>query len=147
MRVENGMEVAFDYEVYLENGELVDKSPPEQPLRYVHGRGQIIPGLEQALDGLEVGSSKELVLKPAEAYGEADPARILTVSKSQLPEDMEPEPGMRLQMMTPTGQTFIGVIKEVANDSVKVDFNHPLAGQTLRFKIKIVDIVDKREQS
>ncbi len=137
--IETGKKVAFDYTLTVDN-QVVDSSTGKAPLEYVHGSGAIIPGVEKALEGLHVGDEKSIVVKPEDGYGPADATLLREVPKSQLPQDQQPKIGMVLQMQSPEGQVFPGIIAEVKKDSVTIDFNHPLAGKTLNFQIKVIKI-------
>lgn len=137
--IKNGSNVTMEYKVYVD-GELVDQTRPEQPLTYTQGEGQIIPGLEKALEGLNPGDKKEVVVPPAEAYGEYMEQALLKVPRSDLPQDMEPEVGMQLQGTGHNGELYVGEITEVAPDFITVNFNHPMAGKTLRFEVEIKEV-------
>lgn len=137
MQAGQGTVVSFDYVLRDDEGEIVDRS--EQPLAYLHGYGNIIPGLEKALEGTESGQHHSVVVEPAEAYGESDPEALITVPLSELPPDMELQPGMNLVAETPSGQVHMRV-KEIMSDSVLLDANHPLAGQRLHFEVDIVEV-------
>ncbi len=139
MPIKSGSTVTLDYKVFVD-GQLVDETAPEQPLVYVQGEGQIIPGLEKNLEGLNAGDKKEVVVAPEEAYGEYSEERLMHVPREDLPADVEPEVGMQLQAMSDNGSMFVGVITNVTSDHVDVDFNHPLAGKTLRFEIQVQDV-------
>jgi len=136
MPIKSGSTVTLDYKVYVD-GQLVDETNPDQPLVYVQGEGQIIPGLEKNLEGLNAGDTKEVVVEPEEAYGEYSEERFMHVPREDLPTDVEPEAGMQLQAMSDNGSMFVGVITDIKPDHVDVDFNHPLAGKTLRFEIQV----------
>ena len=139
LMVGQGKTVAFDYELTVE-GKQVDTSKGRGPLEYIHGKGQIIPGLEHQIEGMKVGDSKSVVVAAKDAYGVLNPEAFQEVPKKNLPKEMPLEIGMVLKMTTPEGEAFPGVIKEIKEDSVIVDFNHPLAGKELNFKITIVSI-------
>ena len=133
------MNVAMNYTLTVD-GKVVDSSEGREPLHYVHGSGQIIPGLEQALIGLKAGDSKEVTVAPEQGYGMTDPSAIVEVPKTQLPPNVTPTVGMTLRGQTPEGEGFSATIKEVRPDSVLLDLNHPLAGKTLHFKVTITDV-------
>lgn len=137
--VEDGKEVSFDY-VLSVDGKVVDSSKERSPLVYVHGQGVIIPGLERQLKGLHQGDEKNIIVLPKEAYGEIDPNAFQEVKKSSLPKTVIPQVGGLLEGKDGEGRTFNGMITELKQDSVMVNFNHPLAGKTLSFQIKIVSI-------
>src|SRR3990172_3558611 len=106
MAVKNGSTVTMDYKVFVDE-ELVDETPPGHPITYVQGSGQIIPGLEKALEGLSAGDKKEVVVPPEEAYGEYNEQAIMHVPKSDLPEEVEPEVGMQLQAQGNNGEVYV----------------------------------------
>jgi FKBP-type peptidyl-prolyl cis-trans isomerase 2 len=139
MSIQDGRKVSFDYTLTVE-GEVFETTKGKEPLEYIHGQGQIIPGLERELAGLVVGEEKAVTVTPDEAYGQVDPEAFQEIPKSSLPEDLVPEVGMVLAMRTPQGQSIPVRISQVNEDSVVLDLNHPLAGKTLNFKVKIVSI-------
>ena len=137
--VQENMDVGLDYTLTVE-GKVVDSTDGKSPLHYIHGRGQIIPGLERQLVGLHVGDSKEVTVDPKDGYGPLDPAAIVEVKKDQLPKDITPSAGMVLRGVNPDGRSFRASVKAVKDTTVLLDLNHPLAGKTLVFKVKITDI-------
>ena len=138
LKIEDGMVVSLDYTLRLDDGEIVDSSQEEGPLEYLHGYGQIIPGLEKALVGLTVGDSKKVTVPPAEAYGDVDMEAFEIVPRSMFPDDMELEEGLELSLRdVETDEPFDATIAEIRKDDVMLDFNHPLAGETLHFEITI----------
>ncbi len=139
MAIENGKEVSFHYTLKV-NKEVMDTSQERGPLTYVHGQGQIIPGLSKALEGLNPGDKKSVTLEPTDAYGEVNPKAYQELPKSQLPKEVEPKIGMNLQATTPDGKQQLIKISEVKDDSIVVDLNHPLAGKTLNFDIEVVSV-------
>lgn len=139
MGIQMGSQVSFDYTLNV-NSKVVETSQNKSPLSYVHGTGQIVPGLERQLEGLIEGDEKEVIVAPEEAYGPNDPKAIREVPRSMLPEGTQPQPGMYLQMNSPDGRSFTVKVVEVKEESVVLDFNHPLAGKMLNFKIKIISV-------
>jgi len=137
--VGQNMEVTLDYTLTVE-GSVVESTEGKEPLTYVHGQRQLIAGFEQGLEGLHAGDAKELSIPPESGYGTIDPAAVVEVQKSQLPADVAPEVGTVLRGVNPDGQSFRAKITEVKTDTVVLDLNHPLAGKTLNFKIKVLDI-------
>lgn len=137
--VQDNMDVGLDYTLTVD-GQVVDSTEGKSPLHYVHGRGQIIPGLERELSGLHVGDTKEVKVNAKDGYGPIDPAAIVEVKKEQLPKDITPAAGMVLRGVNPDGRSFRANVKEVKDATVLLDLNHPLAGKTLTFKVKITDI-------
>lgn len=139
LAVTKGKKVSMEYTLTVE-GKVVDSSEGKAPLSFVQGTGQIISGLERQLEGLVVGDEKIVVVSPKEGYGEINPEAYREVPKTSLPPQMQPQVGMILQMSSPDGQRYPALVREVKADSIIVDFNHPLAGKVLNFKIKIVSI-------
>lgn len=140
MRIAPGCEVGLDYVMRLEDGRVLDASSPHAPLRYVHGEGQIFRSLERALEGLEEGARRQIVLPPEEAFGEHDPAGIDTVPRRAFPEDVELERGQELMLQGPDGDVIPFSIVEVQGDQVVIDLNHPLAGKTLHFDVTVREV-------
>ncbi|HET7754574.1 MAG TPA: peptidylprolyl isomerase [Anaeromyxobacteraceae bacterium] len=140
MRIEAGCQVGLDYVMRLDDGRILDASSPGAPLTYMHGEGQIFHGLERALEGLQVGDRREVVLRPEEAFGPRDPAGIDTVPRSAFPDDVELDRGQELMLQAPDGDMIPFSIVEVRDDDVIVDLNHPLAGKTLRFEVTVREV-------
>ena len=143
MTIQDGSTVQIDYTLTVD-GSVVDTSEGRAPLTYVQGRGQIIPGLERQLAGLKAGDAGTFTVEPADGYGTVDPKAFIAIERSQLPQDMTPEVGMMIQGQGPDGTPFRARIDKVAADSVTLDLNHPLAGKTLQFKIKVVGVAPGR---
>lgn len=137
----SGDTVRIHYTGTLSDGTQFDSSAGRDPLEFALGSGQVIPGFDNAVDGMAVGESKTVSIDPASAYGEKHPQLIQDVPKSALPDDMKPEVGMQLQSQAPDGQVMHLVVTSVAEETITVDGNHPLAGQTLNFDIDLVKIV------
>lgn len=139
LAIQDRMTVQLEY-ILTADGNVVDSTEGRGPFRYAHGQGQIIPGLERQLVGLHTGDDKEITVPPAEAYGPIDPSAFVEVPKDQLPPNITPEVGLILRGVDPDGRTFRAAIREIKDTSVTLDLNHPLAGKTLLFKIKVIDI-------
>ncbi len=138
LKVKDGVVVSLDYTLRLDDGEVIDSSEDGTPLEYLHGYGQIIPGLEKALAGLTIGDSKNVVVPAAEAYGEVNMEAFEIVPRSMFPDDMQLEEGLALSLRdAETNEPFDAAIAEVRETEVMLDFNHPLAGETLHFEVKI----------
>ncbi|MCA9941474.1 MAG: peptidylprolyl isomerase [Anaerolineales bacterium] len=141
LMVDDGMVVRMDYTLRLDDGNEIDSSAPQGPLEFLQGIGQIVPGLESALYGMRVGDEKKVVVEPIDGYGELNADEFQLVSRDAFPTGMDLQVGMRLQMRdTDSGATFDATVDEVRADSVVLDFNHPLAGETLFFDVKIVGL-------
>lgn len=129
--------VAMDYTLSLDSGEVVDSSEGKTPLEFVFGTGEVIPGLEQELEGLEEGAEKKVTLSPQDGYGERNPAMILVLPVDRFPQEIELEVGMILYARGPDGQTLPFRVVEIKEGLATIDFNHPLAGENLHFHVKI----------
>ena len=139
--VGDDMVVTLDYTLRLDDGEIVDSTEGEEPLEILQGFGQIIPGLEDALYGMAVGEEKDVVVPPEQAYGEVDEDDYETLPRNVFPADMPLEPGMILDLQdTNTGESLEATIAEVQGDTVLLDLNHPLAGETLHFHVKVTGL-------
>jgi FKBP-type peptidyl-prolyl cis-trans isomerase SlyD len=140
MKNEKGRVVDHDYTLHFGDGEVVDRSEPGEPLTYLHGEGEIVPGLESALEGLDQGDAKQVVVAPAEGYGEHDPSGIQKVPRGAFPAGFEPKVGMELTAQDQSGDEVPFTIREVALDQITIDLNHPLAGKTLHFDVKVLGV-------
>ena len=139
--VADDMVVQLDYTLTLSNGEIYDSSDETGPLEYIQGQGLIISGLEEALYGMAVGDEKDVVVTPDVGYGEYDPEAVQTLPRDVFPAEMELEPGMPIDLYDEDADEEIeAFIAEVDDDGVVVDFNHPLAGETLNFHVKVVAV-------
>lgn len=138
--------VSIDYELHLDDGQMIDKSE-DAPLSYIHGKGMIISGLENEISGMKVGESKEVIVAPADGYGEYDDDGINTLPKDSFPEEMEIQVGDHLRVKEQdSGQVHQVRVLEIKPDTVTLDFNHPLAGKTLHFNIKVVEVRDATDE-
>jgi len=135
-----GDTVHFHYTGTLKDGSVFDSSEGREPLSFTLGSGQIIPGLDAALDGMTVGEAKTVTIPPEQAYGPRDPQARQAVPRDQIPADIPLEPGTMLQMQTPDGQAIPVTVAEADDQQVVLDANHPLAGQELTFAVEIVAI-------
>jgi FKBP-type peptidyl-prolyl cis-trans isomerase SlyD len=140
LTIADDLVVSLDYTLRLDDGEVVDTSTGRGPLTFLQGRSQIIPGLEQALYGMAVGDEKNVEVEPADGYGVRDPDASQMLSHDAFPPDMTLEPGMGLRMRDPVGRTVSAYVAEVRSEGVVLDFNHPLAGETLHFHVKIAGL-------
>ncbi len=141
MSVKKGDKVKVEYTGTLDDGTVFDTSEGREPLEFEVGSGQIIKGFDDAVIGMKKGEEKEIKISPSEAYGEVNPELIKKIPKDNLPPGQEPQPGMMLVLGTPDGRRIPAKITEVTDKDVTIDLNHPLAGKTLNFKIKVVDIL------
>ena len=140
-QAKSGDTVRIHYTGTLDDGTQFDSSAGRDPLEFALGAGHVIPGFDNAVDGMAVGENKTVTIPPDEAYGQRHEQLVQQVSRSALPDDIEPAVGMQLQSQSPEGQTMMLVVTEVEDESITVDANHPLAGQALTFAIELVEIV------
>ena len=139
--VANDMVVSIAYELRLEDGDVIDDAPEDDPFEFIQGHGDIIRGLEEALYGLRVGDSKEVRVSPADGYGVPDPEAFVLVPLQSFPVDMELREGMVLAMRDKdTDQSVEAHVTEIREDGVLMDLNHPLAGETLIFNVEIISL-------
>lgn len=139
LKVRKNRRVTLHYRIYLANGEEFDASSPDSPLQFVCGRGETIAGLERRIMGLEAGDEKEFVVPPEEAFGPRDERLVRTLRHEDVPGEGTPTVGSVIPIRD-KGTEVVFRIVEVKPDEVVADFNHPLAGQSLRYEISIVDV-------
>ena len=139
MNVEKRKVVAFHYTLTNDQGEQLESSRERQPMIYLHGAGNLIPGLEKAMAGRETGDQFQVTVAPADAYGERDPARLQRIPAKKFGNTRDLKPGYLVSLQTKRGPVQAVVVK-VGRFNVDVDLNHPLAGQTLTFDVEITDV-------
>ena len=133
--------VSLDYELKLENDEVIDYSEEGDPLEYLHGYNNIIPGLEQQLTGMAIGDEKIVTVLPEQGYGKRDPQGVAEYPRDTFPESLKLEIGEPVAMRdSESGESFQAYITEINSENVTLDFNHPLAGEILHFKVKIAGL-------
>jgi len=137
--IQSGSMVSFDYTLKDDTGKVIDSSAGKAPMSYTHGKGEIISGLETELGGMKVGGEKHVTIKPEDAYGPVDPRAFQEIAKEKLPPDAL-KVGTVLTAHGPAGQSVPVRVHEIKETTVIMDFNHPLAGKTLTFDVKITDI-------
>jgi FKBP-type peptidyl-prolyl cis-trans isomerase SlyD len=137
--IREGSLVSLEYTLTDETGQVIDSSTGKEPLTYIQGAGQIVRGLEQELGGLKVGDRKKVQVKPEEGYGLRDPKAFQEIPKEKIPPDAQ-KVGAMLMTKSPQGQAIAMRVHEVKDKTVVVDLNHPLAGKTLTFDVKVADI-------
>lgn len=142
-QVSSGDVVRIHYTGRLPDGTQFDSSSGREPLEFEVGSGQIIPGLERQIEGMNVGDSGTLTIPADEAYGPRDESRIQTVPRSSLPSDMEVAVGTNLQATTQDGGQIALTVTDLNEEEITVDANHPLAGQDLIFDVEVVEIVEE----
>lgn len=136
-RVADDLVVTMDY-ILTVDGEIVDSSEEDDPIQFLQGYGNIIPGLEAHLGGLAVGESLQVSVGAKDAYGEFDPEQIVDIPLDEFPEEICVEPGVELEMKDQDDDMLFARIVSVGKSRAKLDFNHPLAGKQLIFDVKIV---------
>ncbi len=142
MAVKDGDTVKVEYTGKLDDGSIFDSSENHgKPLEFQVGSGQVIIGFDSAVLGMSEGDEKEFRILPAQAYGNHDPTLVQKVPREIFPQDAELVPGLVFEAGLPTGERVPATIFEVGEGTVTVDLNHPLAGKTLNFKIKLKEIV------
>ena len=139
MTITKGSVVLFDYTLTDDDKEIIDSSKDGGPLAYLHGEGQIVKGLEKAMEGRGAGDSFKISVSPAEGYGLPDPAKIATVTADQIEGGEELEEGMQLEASSDAGEQIV-VVTKIEGNKVTLDGNHPLAGMTLHFDITIREV-------
>lgn len=139
-QVKDGDTVKVHYTGTLEDGTVFDTSREREPLEFTLGNGQLIPGFEKAVLGMAEGDTTEVSIESDNAYGERRDDLELEVSKTDLPEEIDPEVGMQLQMQQEEGRAIPVQITNVEEEIVTLDANHPLAGKDLNFEIELVEI-------
>lgn len=137
--IEEGSKVQLEYTLSDETGKVLVSNKGRDALTFTQGEHQIIPGLENALAGMRAGEEKTVTVKPADAYGEMNPAAVTEVPKEQIPADAA-KAGTELVAHAPSGERRTVRVKEVKEQTVIIDLNHPLAGKTLVFAVKILGV-------
>ncbi|HXV80180.1 MAG TPA: peptidylprolyl isomerase [Candidatus Binatia bacterium] len=137
--IKKGSVVSFEYTLSDDNGEVIESNKGKGPITYTHGQREIIPGLEKGLSSMEVDEEKNIRVQPEEAYGPVDPKGFKEVPKSDIPAEGL-KVGTALNARGPKGEDHVIRVREVKTETVVLDFNHPLAGKTLNFNIKVLGI-------
>ncbi len=148
-QAKQGDKVRVHYTGRLDDGEVFDSSEcvdegcgcESGPLEFVIGEGQVIPGFESAVVGMQVGDKKDVKIQVDEAYGPQQEELVGVVEKSRLPDDFEPELGGQLEVTREDGETFTVLVTAMTETEVTLDANHPLAGRDLNFEIKLIEIL------
>ena len=140
---QKGDTVAVHYTGKLDDGEVFDSSRDRDPLEFEVGGGQVIPGFDQAVEGLEVGESREVRVEPEEGYGEPREDLVVDVDRDQFPAESEPEVGRQVQVQVAPGQNRVATITDIEDDAITLDLNHPLAGKSLTFDVELVEIKEE----
>jgi FKBP-type peptidyl-prolyl cis-trans isomerase SlyD len=145
--VQDGAVVSLSYTLKLANGEVVDFTEADDPLEYLHGADNIIPGLEKELTGLTVGDHKQVEVSAEEGYGEYDPEDVEVIERTKLPKNLPPlQLGMVLAIGDEDGNFSEAFVREISASKITLDFNHPLAGQKLFFDVKVLEIREATQE-
>jgi len=139
MKISSGAIVSIHYTLTGDDGQVIDTSQGREPLQYEHGAGAIIHGLEKALEGHSSGDDVQVTLEPDDAYGEHNENMVQSVPRSTFNDVDNVEPGMQFRVETEQGPMVVQ-IKEVGEETVVLDFNHPLAGERLHFDVNVMDV-------
>lgn len=134
--------VTMNYEVVDDQGQLIDRSEEGGPLAYIHGNGQLIPGLETALEGRGKGDKIAVDVPPEQGYGERDEEGVQIVARNQFDDSVEIEVGMQFEAQDDDDGHQIVTVVAVDGENITLDTNHPLAGKNLRFEVEILDVRD-----
>lgn len=152
-QVKTGDRVTFKFVGKLEDGTIFDSSEEthahtddcgcdgEGPLEFTVGQEDILPALEQAVIGMSVGETRTIKLSAAEAYGERIEEQVITIQRSELPEDLEPEEDQVLELVNDEDESFPVWVTEVTDTTLTLDANHPLAGEVLTFEMELIEII------
>jgi FKBP-type peptidyl-prolyl cis-trans isomerase SlyD len=140
MEIAKDTVVSIDYRLHLGDGNTVDESDEGEPLVYLHGYEEIVPGLERALEGKKAGDTLKVTVAPEDAYGQYDQDGVEEVPREDFPPDMELEAGGIVTATDEEGDDVDFLVKEVREKTVVVDFNHPLAGKTLHFEVTVREV-------
>ncbi len=132
--------VLIHYTLTDDSGQVLDSSSGREPLAYLHGKGNIIPGLEKALEGKQAGDKVNVAVEPAEGYGERDERLVQDVPREAFENVDEVNPGMQFQAQNEQGQARIVTVTKVADDLITIDANHPLAGANLNFDVEVTEV-------
>ncbi len=136
----DGDKVKVHFVGKTEKGEVFATSQGNEPLEFQIGDGSVLPGFEKAIQGMEKGENKTVTLPPQDGFGEQNDSLVLTVERSQFPEDFDPQEGMEMQVPQPDGSVVFFKILKVEGDQVQLDANHPLAGSTITFELELLEI-------
>ena len=145
--IQAGSQVKMHYNLCLEDGTLVDSSADhEEPLQFIMGDGTLTPGLEAALVGLSAGAQQSLEIEPGIAFDLPDPANIHVLARSDFEDNsLNLEPDQVVEFQAPNGDTAMGTVLKINEETVEVDFNHPLAGRVIKFDVNIIEVDTPKE--
>jgi len=142
-KVKKGDTIMLHYTGWFKDGEVFDNSRERNPIPVKVGAGEIIKGLEKAVLGMKPMEKKTVTVKPEEGYGHYSEDLLIEMPEEKIPENISPQEGMQLHLISEEGQKLPVVVKEILDNAIKLDANHPLAGKTLVFDLELVEIVGK----
>jgi len=145
MEISAARVASIHYTLTDDEGRIIDQSSESRPLRYFHGAGNIIPGLEKALAGKQAGDALQVQVRPEEAYGVRNEGMVQVLPRESFKGVDKVEPGMQFEAQGERGPLLVTVV-EVADDTVRIDGNHPLAGQALHFDVRVLDVREATEE-
>jgi FKBP-type peptidyl-prolyl cis-trans isomerase SlyD len=145
MKISDGKAVHIDYTLKNDDGEILDTSEGREPLGYLQGSGNIIPGLENALEGKETGDTLSVVIPPEEGYGKRNDELVLTVDPDNFQDKSQVQLGARFQVQTESG-VYLATVMGITDEAVTLDLNHPLAGETLHFDVEVTGVKEASEE-
>lgn len=143
MTTDNGRVVLVHYRGTLTDGTEFDSSRDREPMQFTQGAGEVIPGFDAAVAELEVGQSATVTIAACEAYGDRDPEAMQEFPREMFPPEPDPQEGWMVELQSEDGQRIPATIVSVRENSLLLDFNHPLAGQDLTFEIELVEVVSQ----
>ncbi len=140
MPAKKGDKVKVHFTGKTQEGSIFASSHEQEPLEFELGGGVLLPGIEDAVEGMEKGDKKDITLPPDQSFGQRHEELVIFVDKGQFPEDFEPSVGLEFEIPQPDGSYAYFKVLEIAEDKVKLDGNHPLAGETLTFELELLEI-------
>lgn len=143
--VQDDVVVELQYKLWAD-GKLVEESEADDPLVYLHGSDNIITGLEEQLEGMRVGEEKDIVVDADDAYGPYDNENIETIARDELPLEFEPEEGMVLEVQDEDGNVYVAQVDAFTDETVTLNYNHPMAGKDLRFEVRITGLREPTDE-
>lgn len=138
--------ITMNFTLKDDEGKVMDTTSGQEPFSFISGQNQILPRLEEQIGGMLIGSKKDVVLTPEEGYGKFEQEAVRNVKRSEFPEDTELKEGMGFMATGPDGKQYQFFIKDIKDDDIQVDFNHPMAGKTLHFNVELVNLRDATKE-
>lgn len=140
-QAQHGDTVRIHFTCKLPGGEVFDSSLERDPAQFTIGKGTVMPGIEEAVIGMEAGETKTAVIPPEKAFGNPRDELVVDVGREKFPEGVNPEVGQRLRFVKPDGQEIVATVARVSDSTVVVDANHPLSGKEITFDIQLMEIL------